>query len=284
MPALRAYLCLFGFASLMAFLIPVQWIALKAGWPLQKSLPVFFHRNLARVLGLRIKVEGAPLATGPLLIASNHVTWLDIVVLSVVGELSFISKGEVARWPVFGLLAKLQRTIFIDRDRRTAVMAQRQEIETRLAAGERLVLFPEGTTGTGNRLLPFKSSLFGAVQKSTHISPAVQPVALAYTRVHGLPLGRSLRPHVAWYGDMEMLPHLISCLKLGPVDVTVRIGSPLDPAQFADRKTLTSAVYASVADGFAGAISDRPWLDSQGQARDTVSTNNHRETPVVRIA
>ncbi len=283
MPVLRAILVMSGFFLLMAVLIPIQWLALKTGWHLQRSLPVFFHRTLSRILGLRVHLEGEPLVPGPLLIAGNHLTWLDIVPVSMIGPLSFISKGEVANWPVFGLLAKLQRTIFIDRDRRSAVAAQRLEIEDRLTAGECLVLFPEGTTGTGNRVLPFKSSLFGAVQNKARMTPVVQPMSIAYTRVHGLPLGRSMRPKIAWYGDMDMIPHLISYLLMGPVDVTIRLGRPLDPAAYPNRKMLTAAAQLAVEEGFAEITSDRRWLDSAAHAGDRNPQNpaqgTHRAQP-----
>jgi len=106
---------------------------------------------------------------------------------------------------VFGWLARLQRTVFVDRRIRSTA-TQRDEISQRFAAGDALILFPEGTSGDGNRILPFKTALFGAAAQRGRIEPVVvQPVSLAYTRLDGIPIGRAYRPFVAWYGAMDLL-------------------------------------------------------------------------------
>ena len=125
----------------------------------------------------------------------------------------FVAKKEVAGWPIFGWLAKLQRTVFIDRERRHRTGAATQEIAERLIGGDAVVLFAEGTSSDGNRVLPFRSALIGAVHhaigSSTHHERVtVQPLSLAYVDLNGLPLGRAFRSRVAWYGDADLISHL----------------------------------------------------------------------------
>src|SRR5690606_13065505 len=115
-----------------------------------------------RMIGLRVKVHGTIEANRPLLIASNHVSWKDILVLGAVADVVYIAKAEVRDWPVFGVLARLQATIFVEREQKRKTGDQVDEIARRLADGEIVVLFPEGTTSDGNRLLEIKTSLFGA--------------------------------------------------------------------------------------------------------------------------
>ena len=131
-----------------------------------------------------------------MLLISNHISWLDIIVISTLAPLHFIAKREVADWPFFGWLAKLQRSLFVDRERRTAVKDVAHEIAERLKAGERMVLFAEGTSSDGNQILPFKSALIGAAALAAEEEGEgadVQTLTLAYTRFHGLPMGRVAR-------------------------------------------------------------------------------------------
>src|SRR5262245_46374343 len=112
---MRLLLVVPALALLTLPLIPVQWIALQFGWPLQRTLPVFYHRLLCRIVGIKIDVVGQRIDDHPLMIVCNHVSWLDITVISAVAPVSFIAKSEVADWPLFGLLAKLQRSVFVER-------------------------------------------------------------------------------------------------------------------------------------------------------------------------
>ena len=189
-------------------LMPVQGVGLALRRPWSRTLPSFYHRWCCRILGLRVRAVGAPTVARPVLFASNHVSYADIAVLGSLIAGSFIAKAEVAHWPLFGWLAKLQRTVFVDRRMRSTQL-QRDAMTERLAAGDALILFPEGTSGDGNRVLPFKSALFSAAEPMQAIVPiAVQPVSIAYTRLDGMPLGRLLRPFIAWYGSAELAPHL----------------------------------------------------------------------------
>lgn len=224
MGRVRAAACLFAFAALTLPLMPVQAMLIRLAPNAAKRLPLNYHRMVARILGVEVKLVGGIAEAGPLLIASNHVSWLDIVVLSSIAPVSFVAKREVAGWPFFGWLAKLQRSVFVDRTRRQATGVSHDELSERLSAGEMLVLFAEGTSHDGMTVLPFKSSFFGAAER---LSVPVQPVSIVYAGHRGLPMTRRHRPLYAWYGDMELAPHLWQALASGPIEVTVVCHTPL---------------------------------------------------------
>jgi 1-acyl-sn-glycerol-3-phosphate acyltransferase len=203
-------------------------------------------------------VIGAQTGTAPALFVANHISYTDISVLGSIIPGSFIAKSEVADWPFFGWLAKLQRSVFVDR-RVRSIASQRSAIGQRLAAGDALILFPEGTSGDGNRVLPFKSALFAAAQASNDRPPViVQPVSLAYTRLDGMPIGRLLRPFFAWYGSVELAPHIWGMIGLGTVEAVVEFHPPTFLSDCGSRKALADYCYARIAGGVAGALFGRP--------------------------
>lgn len=229
-------------------LIPLQMLALRFGWRVLHVAPMWFHRIFLKLFGVRIVEKGTPPGETATLVVANHVSWLDIPVIGALHPLSFIAKSEVETWPVIGLFAKLQRSVFIDRQRRKATKEVNHALAHRLVKGEVMVLFAEGTTGDGNRLLPFRSSLVGAAQTALMEDSVekvfLQPLALAYTRRNGLPVTRRERPFIAWYGDMELAPHLSEFLKGGPIDVVVTWGEPI-PFN-GNRKEATAAAEMAV--------------------------------------
>jgi lyso-ornithine lipid O-acyltransferase len=241
-----------------ASLMPVQvaGLVLRRRWT--RTLPVFYHRWCCRLLGFRLQVIGTPTAERPVLFAANHISYTDITILGSLIPGSFIAKAEVADWPFFGWLAKLQRSVFVDRQVRSTA-SQRDAISQRLAAGDALILFPEGTSGDGNRVLPFKSALFSAArQEEDFPAITVQPVSLAYTRLDGIPIGRLFRPFFAWYGDVNLAPHLWSMIGLGTVEAVVEFHPPTSLTDCGSRKALAGYSHARVAAGVAGALFGRP--------------------------
>lgn len=266
MGVLRATIILCLFLLLTLPLMPVQLLLVTLRLPLARYLPVFYHRLVCALLGVRVHLSGAPIAAGPVLICSNHISWLDIPVLSSVAPLSFVAKNEVSTWPFISWLAKLQRTLFIDRTRRSAVAETRAEIIERLVAHERIVLFAEGTSSDGNQVLPFKSSLFAAIEPENGDAPvhALQTCAIVYTHIHGLPMNRQQRPGIAWYGDMDMLSHAWALMKLGPIDVRVRFGPPVSISEVGDRKRLATHAYERVRADFSQLLTGRA-AKAQGQ-------------------
>src|SRR5262249_16852453 len=172
----------------------------------------------------------------------NRGAWLGISGRSAVVPVSFVAKQEVASWPFVSWLAKLQRSVVIDRMRRDQVGHRADEVLRRLQRGDHVVVFAEGTSSDGNSVVPFKTALFAAVKPIggalMGANVSAQTLALTYTKLYGLPLCRRGRPVVAWYGDMDMASHAWKLLGLGPLDVYIRIGPPVPLDQFPDRKAL----------------------------------------------
>ncbi|MEE9374933.1 MAG: lysophospholipid acyltransferase family protein [Rhizobiaceae bacterium] len=229
-------------------LLPLHLVALvfaRFGWTkLAGILPLLFHRIILRLFGVRLTIEGKLAKNRPLLLVSNHISWLDIVVLAALEPLSFVAKAEMASWPVFGQLAKLQRTVFVKREERRKAGQQANEIAERITAREIMVLFPEGTTSDGYGLLPFKTPLFEAAKMALISSPVqeaiVQPIAIDYTHLHGLPLGRALQRHVAWPGEVGLGESLIPLVREGALDVTVHVGEPIILTEQSNRKIVAA--------------------------------------------
>jgi lyso-ornithine lipid O-acyltransferase len=236
-------------------LMPVQGIGLLLGRGWVAQLPMFYHRRCCRILGLNVRRIGQPVNSRPVLFVSNHISYTDISVLGSLIPGSFVAKAEIAGWPFFGWLAKLQRSVFVDRQVRSTAR-QRDAIAERLAAGDALILFPEGTSHDGNFVLPFKSALFSVVFNREQ-PVTVQPVSLAYTRLDGLPIGRTLRPFFAWYGDMDLAPHLWRLLGLGVIEAVVEFHPPVAVADFPSRKALAEYCERRVAGGVSRLLTGR---------------------------
>ncbi|MCU0832115.1 MAG: 1-acyl-sn-glycerol-3-phosphate acyltransferase [Rhizobiaceae bacterium] len=244
-----AIIVLAAFAVTLA-LLPLHVGGLALRHRLRGLIPVWWHRSICRLMRLRVTVSGEMAAGRPLLLVANHVSWKDITVLGSVAPLAFIAKGEVRDWPLFGWLARLQRTVFIDRNDRRKAGAQAHEIATRLAhEGDVMVLFAEGTTGDGTRLLPFKSSLVGAAEKAVagEGGGVIQPVAILYARSGGMPAGYARRLAAAWIGDTELIPHLRQMLTAPPMDAEVMFGPPVTVGPGFDRKAVTRQLEATIA-------------------------------------
>jgi 1-acyl-sn-glycerol-3-phosphate acyltransferase len=236
---------------------PLQTILLLLKAPLAKRLPHFFHRVSCRILGLDVELWGVRSRARPTLFICNHSSYLDIVALGGVLPGSFVAKQEVRSWPLFGFLAILQRTVFVER--RTAATAKhRDEMVARLEAGDNLILFPEGTSNDGNRVLPFKSAFFAIAERPINGKPlVVQPVSIAYTKLNGIPMGRRYRPYYAWYGDMDLASHMAEMAGLGRATVVVECHAPVTIEQFKNRKELAAHCERVIADGVSHAIGGR---------------------------
>ena len=185
----------------------------------------------------------------PLVFVGNHTSYLDIIILGSVLPASFISKAEVANWPLVGQIGKCTGTLFIKRDRALADSHVIQMYDA-LQKGESLIFFPEGTTGAGMRPLPFKSSLFKLAENHQIF---IQPFTVRYSHINGLPVHRNEKSYFAWIGDMSLLPHLKAFLQLGRVRVEVvmheAIHTNSNPAE-TDRKLLAKQCEETVAAAF----------------------------------
>jgi 1-acyl-sn-glycerol-3-phosphate acyltransferase len=264
MTYLVAGLRLLAYALTFALLAGPHWLALKLGRShLAGHAPAWLHRAFLRLFQIRIIVTGTPPAPGEAaLVIANHISWLDIPVLGALRPLSFVAKSEIAGWPVIGTLARLQRTVFIDRARKRHTTVVNTEMSRRLRDGELIVLFAEGTTGDGTRLLPFRTSLVGAARAAITEGGLdrvrLQPLCIAYTGRNGLPLTRAERPDIAWYGDMELGPSVKLFFERGPIDVRVTWGEPVAFSAGTDRKAATALAEASVRRALQEAVTGRP--------------------------
>jgi 1-acyl-sn-glycerol-3-phosphate acyltransferase len=243
-----------------AVLIQMCLLALPGHYNL--PFGAFFWASIARMLGLRVRVLGTPLhgrqpvTARSVIYVCNHSSWLDIPALGGRVPARFVSKDDVARWPVIGTIARLGRTVFVSRNR-SGTLRERDEMHHALAAGDDLFLFPEGTSSDGARVLPFRSAFFAAAYGPT--TPLIQPVSVVYDRLAGLPVSHASRAVFAWYGDMSLAPHFWQVVQWRGKRVTLLFHPPLDPAHFANRKALADATWRIVADGAAALRQNRPY-------------------------
>ncbi len=249
-------------------LMPAQWLAIRTSRRAAVAIPLFYHRWCLAILGLRVERHGERSPVQPTLYIINHCSYLDIGVLgSLIGG-CFVAKAEVAGWPLFGWLAKLQRTVFVDRQRRAGTAGQRDEIAGRLEDGDSLILFPEGTSSDGNRILPFKSALFSVAERRVAGRPVtVQPVTIAYVRLDGIPIGHGLRPFYAWYGDMDLGRHLWKVAGMGDCTVSVEFHPTVTIDDFGSRKALATHCREAIVRGMDRALADR-WTRPPPQSED----------------
>jgi 1-acyl-sn-glycerol-3-phosphate acyltransferase len=236
---------------------PLQALYLLLKLPGASTLPKTYHRMCCRALGLRVHRKGRQSSVHPTLFVANHSSYLDIAVLGSLIRGSFVAKAEIAGWPFFGWLAKLQRSVFVDR-RPSQSGNHRDELQDRLEAGDKIILFPEGTSSDGNRVLPFKSALFAVAERQVRGGYlTVQPVSVAYARLDGMPMGRAMRPFFAWYGDMELASHMWKAAGLGLVTVVVHFHEPVSMDQFGSRKKMAEYCHAVVSRGLTEALTGR---------------------------
>lgn len=199
--------------------------------------PQLWHRMVSTSLGVRVSLHGT-LVSGSVLYVANHVSWLDIPVLGSRLHGSFVAKAEVGDMGFVGFLADMQRTIYVERSRRSASASQAESIQGRLQRGDNIILFPEGTSGDGVRMLPFKSTLFSVMDGAGMANVRIQPITLAYTHLNELPLTRSRMMDIAWIGDMELGSHAMGLMRLGRIKAQILCHPPVRRADFADRKAL----------------------------------------------
>jgi 1-acyl-sn-glycerol-3-phosphate acyltransferase len=255
---------LVGYLFLTLLLMPVQALFVLLGTRMAERFPIVYHKICCRLMGIDIVTLGTMSRNRPTLFVSNHTSYIDITVFGALIPGSFVAKAEVAQWPLYGWLAKLQRTVFVDRKRNTAHL-QRDQLQQRLAAGDNLILFPEGTSNDGNRVLPFRSALLSVAEASSPEAPLViQPVSVAYVALNGIPMGHGLRPLVAWYGDMTLGPHLWQFSRLGKVTAVVEFHQPVDLKDAGSRKDLTRYCLTAVANGVERALTGRALVNPNG--------------------
>jgi 1-acyl-sn-glycerol-3-phosphate acyltransferase len=230
--------------------------------PATAYIPQFVCRTAMRIFGIRLHVQGVPMREKGAVVA-NHSSWLDIFVLNARKRIYYVSKSEIANWPAIGPVAKAAGTVFIDRDPRQAVQQKAIFVE-RLKAGHRLLFFPEGTSTDGQRVLPFKPTLFQAFfEDGLQETMCIQPVSVIYTSPAGEP-----PEFYGWYGGMDFAPSLLKILSVarqGRVDLIYH--EPLRVADFAGRKQLALAAEQAVREGVLPRLAARSAAVSPGPLR-----------------
>jgi 1-acyl-sn-glycerol-3-phosphate acyltransferase len=204
-----------------------------------------WSRDTLRILGVHLQVLGEPPPTGPLLVVCNHISWLDIVVLNAARPCRFVSKADVKHWPLIGRLVEGSGTLFIERENRRDALRVVHHMAERLQAGDVLALFPEGTTGDGQGVLPFHANL---LQAALAADSPVLPVGLVYLHGQGQArLGEAPRHAAPTYiGDTTLVASIWRTVNARDVQATVHWGLP-DTAQGRDRRAWGQALRAEVA-------------------------------------
>ena len=244
-----------GFYSIWTIVfLPLQLVANRIHKGIAGRSLLIYWRVSCRIIGLSVERIGEVSRCRPTLFVSNHSSYLDIMVLGAVIPGSFVAKKEVADWPIFGPMSKVQRTVYVAR-RPREVAGERDVMVDRLCARDNLILFPEGTSNDGVRVLRFRTSFLSVAEQPVNGSPlTVQPVSVAYTRFNGMPMGRHIRPFYAWYGDMEMAKHLLRVAGLGRATVVVQFFPPVTIAAFSSRKALSDHCRELISGGVSAAV------------------------------
>jgi len=257
--AVRAAVRLGAFLGVTTVLLPIYLLVIPFGKTMRRMISYPFFRSCVYLTGLCVRETGARSTGAGMLFVPNHVSYLDIPVLATLRDGVFVAKSEVRCWPVFGFLAKISQTIFVSRTH-TKVLAERLAIANRLALGHSIFLFPEGSSSDGTGVLPFRPGLLSAALADDDLDVMVQPVSIVYGPPPDLQGGPRVagRADVAWYGDMELIPHLWRVFgRSQRTTVTVHFHPPRRACEFSSRRALALWAERSVAVGMRRTRQDR---------------------------
>lgn len=216
----------------MVMVAPAWLLRLES---LRKRLVSAVFRVASRLLGLYVTVKGNVSNKRPLLLVSNHSSYIDIISLGVAMPVSFTPKSDIRSWPVIGWCCSLAGCVYVER-KPSKLPATRKQIHKAMQLGRVIALFPEGTTNDGRTLKPFKSGFFSLAEDEADL--VIQPATIVYTHRNGKLLTAEERSEVAWYGDTALIPHLLEFLSWKRLDATIHFHEPVTLAAFADRKAL----------------------------------------------
>jgi 1-acyl-sn-glycerol-3-phosphate acyltransferase len=245
---LRGCIKLAGFAVVTGVLYPthvltvppLRWLGLAADrW----SARLFraWARGVARTAGMRVEVEGTP-PQPPFFLVSNHLSYVDVLVLASQVDGVFVARADVSRWPVFGALCRAVGTIFIDRERKRDLTQVLGRIDSVLGKDRGVVLFPEGTSSAGERVLRFRPSLLDTAARLEI------PVSFASISYETPPGAAPARTAVCWWGGMTFLRHVVNLFGLPGFRARVRFGD--GTICESDRKVLAARLWRAVGDQF----------------------------------
>ncbi|MBU0800050.1 MAG: 1-acyl-sn-glycerol-3-phosphate acyltransferase [Alphaproteobacteria bacterium] len=252
MPRLRLILRLFLFTLICLLITIIQWPMLRIyRGPKSFIAARWWQIAAARIFGVTVRVHGTPYESGQTLYVANHISYIDIPALGSIIKGVFIARADLAGWPVFGFLGKLQQTAYISRDKKNA-RAEKENLERLVREGKNLILFAEGTSTDGTLVLPFKSSLFSLAfnDDGTARNVMIQPVTIALVSVDGQPVepgAGPLRDSYTWHGDMTLGAHILARARALGAVVDITFHPPRNPAAYnGDRKALATDCYNDV--------------------------------------
>ena len=223
--------------------VPLQFLILALKLPFWNVLPRLFHRISAHFLGLNVKMIGEPDTGKATLVVANHISWIDIIAIGSVANLTFVAREEIKDWPFVGFFSRMQKTIFVNASKKDAALSASNEMARRMVDGGAVCLFAEGRSDTGTHVMPFRSGLVASAQKALieagakHVS--IQPVSIAYTHLQGLPITRPERALICWIKSKSIRENIWDILVSGTKDVTVSFGEPMPLAEGSNRKAIT---------------------------------------------
>lgn len=240
---LRLLFLVFVLLPFVIIAAPLQFVITRFGLPGWNVVPRLFHRLCCVFFGLRVTVLGKPETNRPTLLVSNHISWTDIVSVGAIVDVTFVAKSDIAKWPLVGFFASLQKTIFVDRTRRTSAKRTSNEMAERIADGGAVLLFAEGQSDIGTHVLPFRSALVGAAQaammQAGAKNVAIQPMTIAYTKLQGMPVSRNERALIAWIKSKSIGENIFEILTGSIKDVTIAFGDPMPLTESDNRKIIT---------------------------------------------
>ena len=206
--------------------MPIQFLLILVKSNLRFFLPLIFHKFLLKILGIRLSIKGKPSERKPLILIGNHCSYLDIIILGSVLPVCFVAKSEIKGWFLFGTLASLQNSIFIDR-RNFKALDSLKKISKNLSSNFAIIIFPEGTTNNGKRVLKFRASLFKIFEDDPTLG--LQNFSLCYTHINSMPIDNRMRPSIAWYGEMSLITHLKRLLNYSSIGAKLQFHPTIVP-------------------------------------------------------
>ena len=251
MKTAKAILKLFLFTLITIILVPHQLVVLCfTKGPAAYNIPFWWHKSVCRIIGLKVNIIGAPAHYTQTAFVGNHLSYLDILCLGQTLKASFVAKEDVANWPVFGFLSKVQQTAFISRSRQQAV-AGKNNLLSMLDQSKSIILFPEGRSTDGQTVLPFKSSLFSIFFDDRIEKPIViQPFTISIGSADGqAPQTQKQRDHYSWHGDMTLAPHLWAFFKSKGAVINIEFHDLIHITNESDRKSLAHQSFQASLSG-----------------------------------
>ena len=250
MSIVRLFLIIIFLVAFILTSIPLQIIFNILGFRFKKLYPLLFYRMIKFITGLNINFDKTKFSNNKsgILYVANHVSWFDIICLGALLNARFIAKKEVSKMGIFGFLAKLSNTFFIDNSDKSKILEYNSIIKKKLNKGENFIIFPEGTTSDGNGIRDFKSSMLECVFNNQR-ETCVQPISICYSMQNNIPMGIYLRRNIAWVGDTSMVSAMANFLCSGRITVDIIFHNLVSTNEFKNRKELASYCEKKILNG-----------------------------------